>query len=290
LAQRLREPFPAEFPGHKDVLRCLAVSPDGQTVATGGRDRLVKLWDRKTGQVKATLEGHTAPVIGLAFSPDGRTLASGSGGEWGFRCPGEVCFWDAETGRLRCQGPEHKAGVTCVAWSPDGRSLATGTDWNHISTQSGRARIAFHDPGDGSVQCTFQHDELFRVQALAFAPDGQTLFAATYRMTERGTRDQNTGSYLEWWDLKEGQLKHQRWTAGQMLTTIVVSSDGKTLAAGGEDKAVRLWQTATAEELLALTGPKDTIHALAFSPDGKTLVSGGGQIVEGEVYLWRAPR
>jgi WD40 repeat protein len=63
--------------GHSGVL-ALAFSPDGKTLASGGRDDTIKLWDVKTGKERSSLEGHSEAVFCLAFSPDGKLLASGS--------------------------------------------------------------------------------------------------------------------------------------------------------------------------------------------------------------------
>ena len=57
---------------------CVAISPDGRTLATGSEDGAVKLWDLSTGKLWTTLSAHTAAVNAAVFAPDGKTLATGS--------------------------------------------------------------------------------------------------------------------------------------------------------------------------------------------------------------------
>jgi WD40 repeat protein len=77
----------ATLTGHDNQIGCLAYSPDGKRIATGGSDQIVKLWDPTTGQEVLTLTGHTGDITGVAFSPDGRRLASSTFDE--------VRIWDA---------------------------------------------------------------------------------------------------------------------------------------------------------------------------------------------------
>jgi WD40 repeat protein len=75
---------PAEEPrlraalgGHTDWVYCVAFSPRGKLIASGSKDKSIKLWDGETGQNMATFQGHTGHICSLAYSPDGRMLASG---------------------------------------------------------------------------------------------------------------------------------------------------------------------------------------------------------------------
>ena len=67
----------ALFPGATSWSHGVAFSPDGETLTSWGTDKLVYLWNAKTGEPKGTLTGHTKMVLSVVFSPDGKTLASG---------------------------------------------------------------------------------------------------------------------------------------------------------------------------------------------------------------------
>ena len=82
----------AQLHGHTELVWCVAFSPDGRRLATGGDDLTIKLWDTATGQEVFTLRGHTAAVHCLAFSPDGRRIVSGSF-DW------TVKVWDLDASR-----------------------------------------------------------------------------------------------------------------------------------------------------------------------------------------------
>ncbi|KAG9391958.1 WD domain, G-beta repeat [Carpediemonas membranifera] len=79
---------------HGGHVLCVAVSPDGSTIASGGSNRLIKLWDTTAGRYNKTLRGHTRVVRCLVFSSDGRTLVSGSDDK-------TAKIWDVEAGQCR---------------------------------------------------------------------------------------------------------------------------------------------------------------------------------------------
>lgn len=267
VASKVEEEKPADLPGkakkprwrmdlegHDLPVRSLAYSPDGQTLASGSCDHLIKLWDLKTGKESATLKGHKNEVNSVAYNPDGKTVASGSYDK-------TVKFWDVKTGKEVATLVGHKGTVNSVAFSPDGTTLASGSAdhtgklWD-VKTGKEIATFMGHTDGVGSV---------------AYSPDGKTL--AT------GSDDQT----IKLWDVKTGKESATiKIPAG--MCPVVFSPDGKTLATGGantvgtwaagERNALRRWDVKTGKELATLEEVWGT-YSVAYSPDGKTLALGG---------------
>ena len=95
-------------------------SPDGKTLASGSRDKTIKLWDITTGKEIRTLRGHSDSVLSVSFSPDGKTLASGSRDK-------TIKLWDITTGKEIRTLRGHSDSVLSVSFSPDGKTLASGS-------------------------------------------------------------------------------------------------------------------------------------------------------------------
>ncbi len=111
--------------GHRDTIYALALSPDGQTLASGSYDQKIKLWDVADGKERKTLSGHNGAVFGLAFRPDGKLLASASADR-------TVKLWDVATGERRDTLSQPLKEQVAVAWSEDGRRLAAAGADNRI--------------------------------------------------------------------------------------------------------------------------------------------------------------
>lgn len=183
----------------------IAVSHDGKTLATGGYEGTIHLWDVDSGKHLTALVGHNSYVGGLDFSPDGAHLASC--GMW----DGTARIWDAKTGQPLKILREHKGYTNNVAWSPDGKVLAVTagssgelTTWNAPSgkvlekTEYGNpvTQVAWNKEGDriavsaaksGAIVANAStlktvhtlKDAAATATAVAFAPDNKSFLVGS---------------------------------------------------------------------------------------------------------------
>ena len=233
------------------AVTAVALSSDGATLASSSAAQ-VKLLDMASGEVTATLSGHSQPIFSLAFSPDGAVLASG--GQDGIR------LWDVAAQTTTATLP---VGATSVAFAPDGSTLASGSgDGVRLWNVAAEAEVAAyrHDRGGWGLG----------VNSVAFSPDGTLVASGGDDFT------------LRLWDVARGETAAVLEGPRSAVRSVAFSADGGLLAAG-DDQAVHLWDAVTKGLLAELRGESRGGNALAFSPDGATLAAG---TQDGRIGLW----
>ncbi len=156
-----------KFAGHKDALYAVALSPDGQTLATGSYDQKVKLWNVASGAEMKTLSGHNGGVFGLSFRPDGKVLASASADR-------TVKLWDVATGKRLDTFSQPLKEQNTVAFSPDSKSIAAGGVDNRIRIWTVSAEA---QEGTNPLRLTrFAHEGA--ILNLLYSADGNTLVSS----------------------------------------------------------------------------------------------------------------
>ncbi|RLB62390.1 MAG: hypothetical protein DRI90_09170, partial [Deltaproteobacteria bacterium] len=269
-------------------------NPDGRTLASGGADSTVRIWDTGTGEQLRVLRGHDASVETVGFSPAGQLLASGSADD-------TVRLWNPQSGAQRGTLTAHDASISSVAFSPDGR---------HLASASSDHTVRLWRVGTAKVERVLEGHSA-KIQQVAFGPDGAQLVTAAMDGSVR-LWDAGTGKPLRVFDDRAGDKRSAdispdgRWiaAAGQggvwlwaldsgamreigddraRVYDVAYHPDGERIGTAGVGGAVRLIHLSTAQQQ-ELRGHRDDVNALAFSPDGELVATVGDDTT---VRVWR---
>ncbi len=243
-------------------------------------DSMVTICDAATGQERFTLGGRASAVVSMAFSPDGRQIVGQqivSGSEDAIVTT--VKTSDAETGKETLTTKARTTGVGIVAFSSDGRRIISRS-YNTVNVW---------DAVTGKEMFTIKVDR-DAVLSVAFSQDGRRLVS--------GGRD----GKVKVWETATGKETLISNGYPNDVLSVAISPDGRRIVSGegcleytvpgSSDYALKIWNTATEDSLtlnwntakedsLMFPGLSDWVLSVAFSPDGRRIVSGNlGGIVE----------
>ncbi len=246
--------LPSKTVTHPDAVLAVVPFADGKKIVTGSSDKLVRIWNTATPMptVERQFPGHTGPVTSVALSANGQLLVSGSADH-------TVRIWNQQTGKESDILTAHAAPVSAVAIHPNNTQILSAGE-------------------DGSLKLwqlplvapkTMLHPD--QVIAAVVSNDGNRLLTVS------------NDKVLRTWTLANGAKERDFGGSPQLSTAIALSADNRFVAGVSADKMLHVWNLGDAKILqkIPLTGPG---QAVAFSPDGQSVVAGGA---DGSLKLYK---
>ena len=285
---------------HTFSVQALGLSEDGQRIVTcDASTNSIKLWDRKSGEVRLSLRMSSGLPSCAAISRDGKRIAAGSipldKGK-----PGEIVVWDVESGQPIFATTAHTGGVRCLVLDKDGKRLISGGNDNairvwdvdaqkEVRTLTGHSGIV-HSlalSSDGNRLVSGSGDMTARIWDLTTSKDPLTVsgFKEYVRFVTFSSDDKYivsaSSTVITLSDAITGKPAATLVGADPTdpffgpVTAIACSADGKLLISGTYNGTLKIWDAATAKELAVFKEPEGVL-ALAFTPDGSHVVAGLG--------------
>lgn len=244
------------FTGHTEEVNTIIAVPDGAYAVSSSSDKTLKLWQLKNGRCLRTFKGHEGEVVTVAITPDGGFIVSGGDDN-------TVRLWNLTNGECLRILKGHKNQVNTVALTPDGRyALSGGGKWKYDDRKDHEHDYALRlwDLSNGHCLRTFEgHTDT--VNSVSISTNG--------RLAVSGGKD----GRLRLWDLASGDcLNTSEWEI-EDIDVVNISPDGRfVICARGA--TLQLWCLNTCEYLFTLADHEADVSAVAFSPDGCSVLSG----------------
>ncbi|MDZ7992280.1 MAG: eIF2A-related protein [Nostoc sp. EfeVER01] len=243
------------FKGHKDGLTCVAVSPDGNLIASSSKDGTVRLWDTQGNPIGKPIQEHQGSVCAVAFSPDGTFIASGGQ-------DGAVLFCNTQGNLIGQLFPKkHKKKVS---WQPVILLLKLC-----LSNLQSNWIITIYSLVLPSIGYGYYAYGIFYFASIYIK--NKMILNSFYFVWMVLTLVVSICWFSPWFKMKGA------------VTSVAFSPDGKYIITGHEDKKVRLWDKQDKLICMPFQGHQGSVTSVSFSPDSKQIVSTGQDLT---FQLW----
>lgn len=253
----------ARFGGFIQGTQVARFSPDGRSIVVGAINKTVYVLDAATGRIEAELLGHKDGIKDVRYSPDGSLILSISHDLTGK-------LWDAATGKLLHTLTGHTDVVNRCAFIPDGSAVVTVSE---------DATARFWSVATGETIATLDMPDSERLGAVTVEPNGQFVWfgGGNARITK--------------YDRNQNRIVQQLAAHSGPVLELSVSPDGSRLLSSGMDSSVRVFETATGNELIRFEVPA-RVYAVAWSPDGTAIAHAAedGSVTLRYAHPWRLDR
>ncbi|MCI0681671.1 MAG: serine/threonine protein kinase [Gemmataceae bacterium] len=283
-----RRPIPERLrlAGHTESVAAVAIAPDGRHAVSGGKDRVVRVWDLAAGQWLRSFSKQTQEIRAAAFAPDGALVAWAAGVA--------VRLGNPHTGLETRRIGGHTDAVRAVAFAANGQRLVSAAEDRTVrfwDVPNGREiqRMARHSAGvtccavdaAGNVALSGSRDQTLRLwdlrhgQALqVMTPNAGAVLSVALTPDARCAVSAHFDTLVRLWDMASGRELRRFQGHKQMVTAVALTPDGNHLVTASQDQTIRLWQLDTGLEL-ANAALATGITALALAPDGKQALAAG---------------
>jgi serine/threonine protein kinase len=242
---------------HSDWIYALAWSPDSTSIASGGRDKVIHVWEAGSGKTVAEYKGHSKRVSCIAWAASGGLIASAGKDN-------TVHIWQASSPTNSAVNiyRGHTNSVNAIAWSPNNQMIASGSSGKNIHiwhALTGKQMRVLRGHGD-------------EVNAVAWSPDGALVVS--------GSSDKS----VRVWQAATGQLVLTYRGHKKAVTALLWSADGRYIASASEDTTVQIWEAAMGTVVRTYNDHAHAILAIATLPGDSRIASASYKTV----HVWNA--